>query len=112
MYAIRSYYEDGRAVGLKMCECVMKGNVPEKVEGTEFELEADIIIAAIGQMGDLTGLDALNNGRGFIDIAGAYQVRITSYNVCYTKLLRWRFARPTPARLPTSPRSATRPATP
>ncbi|NDW46297.1 NAD(P)-binding protein [Ruegeria sp. PrR005] len=67
--------KDGKAVGLRMCECQMKGNVPEPVEGTEFELEADIIIAAIGQMGDLTGVEALDNGRGFIDIAGGYQVK-------------------------------------
>lgn len=67
--------KDGKAVGLRMCECRMKGNVPEPVEGTEFELEADIIIAAIGQMGDLSGVEALDNGRGFIDIAGGYQVR-------------------------------------
>lgn len=65
----------GRAVGLKMCECVMKGNVPEPVEGTEFEIEADIIIAAIGQMGDLEGVEDLDNGRGFIDTTPAYQVK-------------------------------------
>ncbi len=66
---------DGRAVGLRMCECVMKGNVPEKVEGTEFVLEADIIIAAIGQSGDLTGVEALDNGRGFIDVEAGYKVK-------------------------------------
>jgi len=67
--------KDGKAVGLKMCECTMKGTIPEPVEGTEFEIEADIIIAAIGQQGDLSGIEALDNGRGFIDIAGAYQVK-------------------------------------
>jgi NADPH-dependent glutamate synthase beta subunit-like oxidoreductase len=65
----------GRATGLKMCECVMKGNVPEPIEGTEFEIEADIIIAAIGQMGDLEGVEDLDNGRGFIDISPTYQVK-------------------------------------
>ncbi|MDF1715463.1 MAG: NAD(P)-binding protein [Antarcticimicrobium sp.] len=67
--------EGGRATGLKMCECEMKGNAPEPIEGTEFVLEADIIIAAIGQSGDLSGVEDLDNGRGFIDIAGAYQVK-------------------------------------
>lgn len=68
--------DKGNAVGLKMCECVMKGNVPEPVEGSEFTLEADIIIAAIGQMGDLSnGLEDLDNGRGFIDASPSYQVK-------------------------------------
>lgn len=67
--------DKGRATGLKMCQCVMKGNVPQPVEGTEFEIEADIIIAAIGQMGDLEGVEALDNGRGFIDISPTYQVK-------------------------------------
>ncbi len=64
-----------KAVGLKMCQCTMNGMTPEPIEGTEFELEADIIIAAIGQTGDLSGVEDLDNGRGFIDIAGGYQVK-------------------------------------
>ena len=67
--------ENGRARALKMAKCEMKGNVPEPIEGTEFEIECDIIIAAIGQMGDLTGLEDLDNGRGFIDIEKAYAVK-------------------------------------
>lgn len=67
--------ESGKAVGLKMCECVMKGNAPEAIEGTEFVIEADIIIAAIGQMGDFTGVEDFGNARGFIDIEGPYQVK-------------------------------------
>ncbi len=65
----------GKATGLRMCECVMKGNAPEPVEGTEFVLEADIIIAAIGQAGDFEGIDGLDNGRGFIDIEPGYKVK-------------------------------------
>jgi len=67
--------DKGVAIGLKMCKCEMKGNVPQPIEGTEYELEADIIIAAIGQMGDLThGLEDLDNGRGFINATATYQV--------------------------------------
>ncbi|MCF6272441.1 MAG: NAD(P)-binding protein [Rhodobacteraceae bacterium] len=65
----------GKATGLRMCECVMKGNAPEAIEGTEFVLEADIIIAAIGQAGDFEGIDGLDNGRGFIDIEAGYKVK-------------------------------------
>ncbi len=66
---------EGRATGLKMCECDMKGNAPVPREGTEFVLEADIIIAAIGQSGDFTGIDDLDNGRGSIDIEPGYKVK-------------------------------------
>ncbi|HHH89132.1 MAG TPA: FAD-dependent oxidoreductase [Aliiroseovarius sp.] len=67
--------DQGRARALKMCECTMKGNVPEPIEGTEFEIECDIIISAIGQFGDLDGIEDLDNGRGFIDIDGTYAVK-------------------------------------
>jgi glutamate synthase (NADPH) small chain len=67
--------DNGNARGLRMCKCVMKGNVPEAVEGSEFELEADIIISAIGQMGDMEGVEDLDGGRGFINITGSYQVK-------------------------------------
>jgi Pyruvate/2-oxoacid:ferredoxin oxidoreductase delta subunit len=67
--------EDGKATGLKMCECVMKGNTPEPVEGTEFVLEADIIIAAIGQVGDWEGIEGIANERGFVDVESGYKVK-------------------------------------
>ncbi|WP_029008518.1 NAD(P)-binding protein [Azospirillum halopraeferens] len=59
--------EDGRAVALKMCKCEMDGAVPRPVAGTEFEIACDLIVSAIGQKGDMTGLEALDNGRGFIN---------------------------------------------
>ncbi|CDL01119.1 putative glutamate synthase [NADPH] small chain [Magnetospirillum gryphiswaldense MSR-1 v2] len=58
---------DGRAIGLKMCKCTMNGMVPEPQAGTEFIIEADLIVAAIGQKGDLEGLPELDNGNGFIN---------------------------------------------
>ena len=68
--------ENGLARGLKMCKCVMKGNTPEKVPDSEFEIEADIIISAIGQMGDLTGgLASLDGGKGFVNVTPLYQVK-------------------------------------
>ncbi len=66
--------DEGRAVGLKMAKCEFEGNAPKPVEGTEFVLEANLIISAIGQGGNLTGLEALDNGRGFIDTDKFYQV--------------------------------------
>ncbi len=66
--------EDGRAVALKVCDCTMDGMRPIPKEGTERVLEADLIVAAIGQGGDLTGLEALDNGRGLINADKFYQV--------------------------------------
>jgi len=66
---------DGRAIALKMCECDMKGGRPEPREGTEFEIECDIIISAIGQAGDFAGVEEMDAGKGFIDIESSYAVK-------------------------------------
>ncbi|MBI5163121.1 MAG: NAD(P)-binding protein [Magnetospirillum sp.] len=58
---------DGRATGLKMCHCKMDGQNPVPVGGSEFVLEADLIVSAIGQTGDIEDLPELDNGRGFIN---------------------------------------------
>ena len=66
--------EDGRATGMKVCDCTMDGQSPVPVEGTERVLEADIIVAAIGQGGDMAGLENFDNGRGLMDTDKFYQV--------------------------------------
>ncbi|OOC11187.1 NAD(P)-binding protein [Thioalkalivibrio halophilus] len=66
--------DSGRATALKMARCEFVDNAPTPVEGTEFVLEADLIVSAIGQGGDLEGLEALDNGRGFIDKDPFYHV--------------------------------------
>jgi len=65
---------DGRATGLKVCDCTMDGMTPVPVEGTERVIDADIIVAAIGQSGDLEGLEGLANDRNLIDADKHYQV--------------------------------------
>ena len=65
---------DGRATGLKICDCTMDGMTPIPKEGTERVIDADLIVSAIGQGGDLSGLEALDNGRGFIEADKHYQV--------------------------------------
>ena len=59
--------DEGRATALRMAKCKMEDGRPVAVEGTEFELECDLIVSAIGQSGDLTGLEELDNGRGLMD---------------------------------------------
>jgi NADPH-dependent glutamate synthase beta subunit-like oxidoreductase/Pyruvate/2-oxoacid:ferredoxin oxidoreductase delta subunit len=67
--------ENGRAIGLKVVECIVKGNMPQAVEGgKETIIEADLIVSAIGQFGRLEGLDTLNNGRNLINADSSYQV--------------------------------------
>ena len=69
---------DGRATGLKVAQCEAKlvgGRLEIKpVEGTEEVIEADLIVSAIGQAVDFTGLEALNNGKGAINADKNYQV--------------------------------------
>ncbi|CAA7626963.1 NADPH-dependent glutamate synthase beta chain and related oxidoreductase [Candidatus Terasakiella magnetica] len=58
---------DGRATGLKLCQCTMDGMTPIPIAGTEFTLDADLIVAAIGQKGDMDDLPEIDNGKGFIN---------------------------------------------
>jgi NADPH-dependent glutamate synthase beta subunit-like oxidoreductase len=66
--------DEGRAVGLKVADCEMKDGRPTPVEGTERVLEADLVVAAIGQGGELEGLEAFDNGRGLMNSDKFYQV--------------------------------------
>ena len=66
---------EGRATALRMAKCEMVDGRPNPVKGTEFDIECDLIVSAIGQGGDLSeGLDELNNGRGLIDADAYYQL--------------------------------------
>jgi len=68
--------DKGRARGLRMCKCTMKGMTPVPTPGTEFEIPCDIVISAIGQMGDLDGgLKPLDAGKGFIATDAMYRVK-------------------------------------
>ncbi|NEX20568.1 NAD(P)-binding protein [Thiorhodococcus mannitoliphagus] len=64
----------GRATGLKVADCTMTDGRPTPVDGTERVLEAELIVSAIGQGGDLLGLEAFDNGRGLMDSDKFYQV--------------------------------------
>ena len=67
--------EDGRAVAIRMTGCrVEQDGRPVALEGTEFEIECDLIVSAIGQGGDLDGLAELDNGGGFIEADRFYRL--------------------------------------
>lgn len=65
---------DGRARALRFAECEVVDGAPTAKEGTEFEIEADLIVSAIGQSGDLTGLEPFDNGKGLINADAHYRV--------------------------------------
>ncbi len=78
--------ENGRAVGLKCVRMQPKEKGEEgwnspvpflrykPVEGSEFEIEADLIVAAIGQMLDLSGLEAVGGDAPWVKINRNCQV--------------------------------------
>ena len=66
--------QDGRARAVVFVECDLVDDRPIPREGTEFEVEADLVVSAIGQGGNLDGLEELDNGRGLIDADKFYQV--------------------------------------
>ena len=65
-----------RRLRVARCEAKMVGGRldPKVVPGTE-DIPADLIVSAIGQAVDFTGLDALNNGKGGINADKNYQVQ-------------------------------------
>lgn len=69
---------DGRATALRVMQCEAKivgGKLEVKnIEGTERDIEADLIVSAIGQAVDFTGLEEFNNGKGAVSADRNYQV--------------------------------------
>jgi len=69
---------NGRATALRVarCEAKMNGSKLEinTVEGSEHDIEADLIVSAIGQAVDFTGLEQFDNGKGAISTDRNYVV--------------------------------------
>jgi NADPH-dependent glutamate synthase beta subunit-like oxidoreductase/Pyruvate/2-oxoacid:ferredoxin oxidoreductase delta subunit len=69
---------DGRATALRVAQCEAKftgGKLEIKnVEGSEQDIEADLIVSAIGQAVDFTGLEEFNNGKGAVSTDRNYVV--------------------------------------
>ena len=64
----------GRAKALRVIEVEWSGGKPVEKPGTEMDLEADLVVSAIGQSGDLEGMPELDNGKGLIAADRFYQV--------------------------------------
>jgi NADPH-dependent glutamate synthase beta subunit-like oxidoreductase/Pyruvate/2-oxoacid:ferredoxin oxidoreductase delta subunit len=69
---------NGRATALRVIKCEAKfvgGKLEIKnIEGSEYNIEADLIVSAIGQAVDFTGLEAFNNGKGAVSTDRNYVV--------------------------------------
>ncbi len=65
---------DGRATALRVAELETVGGKQVVKEGTEFDIEADLVVAAIGQAVDFTGLEEFDNGQGLMSADKNYQV--------------------------------------
>ncbi|MFA5826761.1 MAG: FAD-dependent oxidoreductase, partial [Gallionellaceae bacterium] len=68
----------GRATALRVARCEAKfvGSKLEikNIEGSEHDIEADLIVSAIGQAVDFTGLEEFNNGKGAVSTDRNYVV--------------------------------------
>jgi len=67
--------DDGRARGARVIKTDWSSGKMVTVEGTETEIECDLLVSAIGQRGDLSGFEELDNGRGLIDSDGFFRVK-------------------------------------
>lgn len=63
---------NGRATALKVAKLEEDGKTP--IEGSEYEIELDLLVSAIGQGGKFDGFDDMANDRGLIDADAHYQV--------------------------------------
>ena len=66
--------DDGRAIALRVQKLDYSSGKPEVIEGSEYDIEADLIVSAIGQTGSLEGLEQFGNERGLIDADKHFQM--------------------------------------
>ncbi len=64
---------DGRAKALRVIEVDWVAGKMQPRPGTEIDIECDLIVAAVGQTGDFTGMEELDNGRGLMNVEAAYR---------------------------------------
>jgi len=65
---------DGRAKALRVIEVDWNSGKMVEKPGTEFDIECDLVVPAVGQSGDMTGLERFDNGRGLIDADAFFQL--------------------------------------
>ncbi|MGD8886752.1 MAG: NAD(P)-binding protein, partial [Gammaproteobacteria bacterium] len=66
--------ENGRAKALRVAKMTYESGKGEVIEGSEFDIEADLIVSAIGQSGDFRGMEDFANERGLMDADKHFQI--------------------------------------
>jgi dissimilatory sulfite reductase flavoprotein subunit len=66
--------EDGRATALRVAKIGYSEGKGKIVEGSEFDIECALIVSAIGQSGDFTGMEDFANDKGLMDTDKHYQI--------------------------------------
>ena len=66
--------DNGRAKALRVRKLQWEGHKMTPIEGSEYDIEADLIVSAIGQTGNLKGMEDFGNERGLIDADANFQV--------------------------------------
>lgn len=66
--------EGGRAIALRVIQVDWSSGSMEEIEGSETDIECDLIVGAVGQGGDMTGLEQFDNGRGLVDADKNFQM--------------------------------------
>jgi len=73
--------DDGRAKALRVIKLEEDGKTP--IEGSEYDIDCELIVAAIGQSGDMEGMEGFANDRNLIDADKNFQVpKKPGYFVC------------------------------
>jgi glutamate synthase (NADPH/NADH) small chain len=65
---------DGRATALRVAEVDWSSGKMVEIPGSEHDIECDLVVPAVGQSGDMTGLEQFDNGRGLVDADAFYQL--------------------------------------
>jgi glutamate synthase (NADPH/NADH) small chain len=66
--------DNGRAKALRVAKMDYSSGKGEVIDGSEFDIDAELIVAAIGQTGNLEGMEQFANERGLMDADKHYQV--------------------------------------
>jgi glutamate synthase (NADPH/NADH) small chain len=66
--------DQGRAKALRVIEVDWSSGSMEEIAGTEQDIECDMLVAAVGQAGNMEGMEDLDNGRGLVDADKFFQV--------------------------------------
>ncbi len=70
---VEAVLDGNRAKALRVAEVDWSSGKMVVKQGSEFNIDCDLIVAAIGQIGDLAGFEDLNNGKGLINADAHYR---------------------------------------